>query len=533
MRKGKQNRRPSRQTRQPDVKEELPMRLAHRTIQNALYNVGSWVFPIAVSFVFTPYIVKMLGASAYGVLTLVWSVIGYFTFLDLGLGQAVTKFVAEATGRGDVREANHAIGAAVLVSAVLGTLGGAVIFLLAGVLARRWLEVPAAMTAAAVLAFQIGAVGFVVGMFHAMCRAVLRGLNRYDVTSVITVLSSVLATTGTAALLFLRCSLPHIVLLNVGVQLLATVIYSIAASRASPGLCISPVTDRKAMGRMLRFGLFATLGRAAYTALCHFDRIVIAAILGVSAVTFCVVPTTFVERISALAMQISNVIFPAVSELQGQRREADVAELYLTANRVMTALSTALCVPLLVFGQRLLTLWMGEEFATQTGMVVVLATVGAMVNNLTNIPSFTADGMGKPQVTGLSAVSVAILYFSFMIPLARIMGINGVALAGVLCNVIVAPIFMWYVTRRVLGLTGRRLFLEALAGPYGLGLVLFLLLRLIPQESITNIFVLLVVMGVSAVVYLGAAVFTGVFASRERGAMLGYLRLVQARLQGT
>ena len=506
------------------------MKLSHRTIQNALFNVGSWVFPLAVSFVFTPYIVKTMGTNAYGVLTLVWSVIGYFTFLDLGLGQAVTKFVAEDTGRGDVRGANHAIGAAVLVSAVLGSLGGVIIFLLAGVLASRWLNVPAGMMEPAVLAFRIGAAGFVVGMFHTMCRAVLRGLNRYDVTSLTTGMSSLLATAGTAALLFLGCSLPHIVLLNVGVQVLATLIYIAAAMRASPGLRIAPVTDRVALRRMLHFGLFATLSRAAYTALCHFDRIVIAAILGVSAVTFCVVPMMFVERISALAMEISHVIFPAVSELQGQRREADIAELYLASTRVMTALSTALCVPLLVFGQRLLALWMGDEFASHTGMVVVLVTVSAMLNNLTNIPSFTADGMGKPQVTGVSAVSVAVLYFGFMIPLARVMGINGVALAGVLCNAVVAPIFTWYVTRRVLGLSIRRLFREALAGPYALGLVLLLLLRLIPQEHITNIFVLLGVMGLSSAGYLGAAIPTGVFASRERVAMLGYLRVMRARL---
>ncbi len=508
------------------------MKLAHRTIQNALFNVGGWVFPLVVSFVFTPYIVKMLGTSAYGVLTIVWSVIGYFTFLDLGLGQAVTKFVAEAMGCGDVKKANHAIGAALLVSAVLGTFGGCVIFLLSGVLARHWLNVPVEMTAAAILAFRIGAVGFVIGMFHTMCRATLRGLNRYDVTSLITVMSSMFATVGTAALLFLRCSLPHIVLLNVGVQLLATLIFIAAAVRIASGLRVAPVTNREALRQMLQFGLFATLSRAAYTALRHFDRVVIAAILGVSAVTFCVVPMMFVDRIAALALEISNVIFPVVSELQGRQREAALAELYLTANRVMTVLSTALCVPLLVFGQRLLALWMGDDFAAQTGFIVVLATLGAMLNNLTNIPSFTADGLGKPQVTGLFAISAAVLYFALMLPLARVWGINGVALANTLCGAILTPLFVWYVTRRVLGMSGWRLWREALVGPYSLGLLLLLLLRLVPQHAITNILVLLVVMGLSSLAYLVTAMVTGVCASRERDAILGYLRLMQARLQG-
>lgn len=507
------------------------MRLAHRTIQNALFNVGGWIFPVAVSFAFTPYIVRTLGASAYGVLTLVWSVIGYFTFLDLGLGQAVTKFVAEYTGCSDRRAVNHTIGAAVLVSIVLGGVGAIAIILLARVLASRWLNVPPEMTAAAVLAFRIGAVGFIVGMFHTMCRAVLRGLNRYDVTSLVTILSSVLATSGTAGLLFLGAALPHLVLLNVAVALLATLIYIVTAMRVAPGLRILPVTDRPAMRRMLQFGLFSTLSRVAYTALCHFDRILIAALLGVSAVTFCVVPMMLVERVSALAMEMSNVIFPAVSELQGQRRVAALAELYLTSSRVMSTLSNAICVPLLVFGQRLLALWMGDAFAAQTGLVVVLFTLSAMLNNLTSIPSFTADGMGKPQITGTSAVCSALLYFSLMVPLTRIWGINGVALAGVLCNAIVAPVLAWYVTRHVLGLSIRRLIRVALAGPFTLGLAWLLLLQIVPQDRITNLFVLLGVMALSGGAYLLAAIPTGVMATRERGAVLGYLRLVQARLR--
>lgn len=507
------------------------MKLAHRTIQNALFNVGGWIMPLVTSFVFTPYIVRTMGASGYGILTLVWSVIGYFTFLDLGLGSAVTKFVAEHNGRDDARGANHSIGAAILVSGGLGLLGGIAIYVLADVFTTRCLKVPEAMHASGILAFRIGAAGFVVGMFNTMCRAVLRGLNRYDVTSLVSVLSSVASTAGTAALLWLGRQLPAIVLLNVAVPLAATLIYAIMTPRVRPGIHVAPITSRKALRQMLHFGLFTMLSRAAYAALRHFDRIVVAAILGVSAVTYYVVPTTLVTRASGLTMEIASVIFPAISELQGQARQEVVAELYLTAVRVMTAISTAICVPLLVFGCRLLSLWMGPAFAQQAGVVIVLVALGYYCDSITGIPCLTADGMGRPDVTGLSSVSITVIYFALMVPFAHWWGINGVAVAGVLCTAIVAPVFTWYVTRRIVGIPLSRMFRESMAGPYGLGVLFTLLLLLVPRDRITNVVAMLGVMGLSALAYLAVAIPTGVFAAPERRAIVGYLRVMQAKLK--
>ena len=46
-------------------------------------------------------VVETLGDSSYGIYALVGTVIGYFALLDLGLGNAVVKYVAEYSGQKD------------------------------------------------------------------------------------------------------------------------------------------------------------------------------------------------------------------------------------------------------------------------------------------------------------------------------------------------------------------------------------------------------------------------------------------------
>lgn len=71
--------------------------LAHNTLLNF---IGQAV-PLLVGVVTIPFIVQGLGTERFGLLSLAWVILGYFTIFDLGLGRATTNFVAEALGKGE------------------------------------------------------------------------------------------------------------------------------------------------------------------------------------------------------------------------------------------------------------------------------------------------------------------------------------------------------------------------------------------------------------------------------------------------
>jgi len=505
------------------------MKRTHRLIHNTIFSIGGWAVPIVLSFVFTPYIVGKLGNDAYGILTLVWSVIGYFAFLDLGLGRALVKFVAEYSGKKDLDAVNESIGSALLIALTLGIPGAILIFASAGILSSSVLKIPCEFEHVAFVAFRLGAVGFLAAMMQTLFRAIPNGLNRYDVTSVTSVCTKAFSAVAAAGLLAMGGGLVHVVALYVSIPIVTSVIYSVAARVLLPGIRFRLRTRPVVFKRVLNFGLFAVLSRIAYVFARYADRLVIGTMIGVASVTFYAVPLLLVGRISSLTQHIGNVVFPAVSQLQGEQQQAAVVDLYLTASRLMTALSTAICLPLLVFGSRLLALWMTPEFAEEVGMVIVFVTLGVYVDCQTNIPAFVVDGLGQPKVTGISAITQAALFVALMIPFAEIAGITGVALAGFLSNAFVGLVFVIYATTRVVGISLQRMVLEALLRPMVLGVAFWGLLRLVPQARVTNLFVLLGIIGVSALMYLLACIPVGIVSARERRVLMEYVQLFRNR----
>ena len=508
------------------------MNRTHRLIHNAVFSVGGWGVPIVLSFLFTPYIVRTLGSDSYGILTLVWSVIGYFAFLDLGLGRALVKFVSEFVGRKDLQGVNDAIGASILLGASLSLAGAIVIFTASDFMATRLLKIPEEFQRVACITFRLGALGFVAAMMKTIFQAIPRGLNRYDVTEVTNVVTRAISAIGAALLLFLGGGLIHIVTLYITMPMLASLVYIVAAKRLLPSIRFRPRSTARVFSKVLHFGLFAVLSRVAYVVVRNVDRLVIGAVIGVSSVTYYAVPLLIVGRISSLTQRIGNVIFPAVSELQGEHRQAAIVDLYLTAARLMTALATAICLPLVIFGSRMVGLWMTPEFATQVGAVIVLVSLSVYVDCLTNIPAFVTDGLGHPKVTGLSSLAHAILFVLLMVPLAHTNGIVGVALAGLIANGVVGTVFVWHVTTRILGIPFWRFVLESLMKPVCVGLLLFPMLRLIPQGNVVNLLVLLAIMGCTTLLYFGLCIPTGILAERERRAMLEYVKLIQSNIMG-
>ena len=62
------------------------MSLRHNTIWNL---AGSGV-PLIAAVAFIPFTLNRLGNEAFGVLTLIWALIGYFSLFDMGVGRALT-----------------------------------------------------------------------------------------------------------------------------------------------------------------------------------------------------------------------------------------------------------------------------------------------------------------------------------------------------------------------------------------------------------------------------------------------------------
>ena len=61
----------------------------------AILSYVSIIASTLISLVYTPFMIRSLGQSEYGLYSLISSVIGYLTLLDLGFGNAIVVYTAK------------------------------------------------------------------------------------------------------------------------------------------------------------------------------------------------------------------------------------------------------------------------------------------------------------------------------------------------------------------------------------------------------------------------------------------------------
>jgi O-antigen/teichoic acid export membrane protein len=123
--------------------------------RNTVWNLLGQALPLLVALLAIPYLVAGLGTSRFGVLTLAWMVIGYFSLFDLGLGRALTKLVAEKLGSSRDEQIPRAVWTALSMMLGFGILGAALAALATPWLVGSGLEIPEALRVETLIAFYI------------------------------------------------------------------------------------------------------------------------------------------------------------------------------------------------------------------------------------------------------------------------------------------------------------------------------------------------------------------------------------------
>lgn len=88
----------------------------------AALNYVSICLNMVVGLIYTPYMLRMLGQSEYGLYSLAASIIAYLTVLDLGFGNAIVRYTAKFRAEGKQREQEEMFGMFLILYIGIGIL---------------------------------------------------------------------------------------------------------------------------------------------------------------------------------------------------------------------------------------------------------------------------------------------------------------------------------------------------------------------------------------------------------------------------
>lgn len=93
-----------------------------RLAVNMVANVLAFGVQFGVSFVLTPYIIRTLGAEAYGFVPLANNFIGYTNIITVALNSMASRFISIEVNRGDLKKANVYFNSVLVANIILALI---------------------------------------------------------------------------------------------------------------------------------------------------------------------------------------------------------------------------------------------------------------------------------------------------------------------------------------------------------------------------------------------------------------------------
>jgi O-antigen/teichoic acid export membrane protein len=398
-----------------------------------LINLGVW-------FVLTPIILSHLGTTEYGLWALVASFVAYGSLADLGIGQAITKYVAEYRARGDNDTASQLISTALVLYCVLAVVVVAIAALIAPFVPDV-IKVPRNAHATTSWLVVLTAVGVAVQLPSNCAIAVLRGLNRYDYINLIGTFAFLNLGIGIIVILLLGGKVLAITALAVPVTLLwlAPTIWLI--HRSAPELRFGfHGAQRRHARRVLLFGSALFGIQVAQVVKLQSDEFVIGATLPVRAVS----PYSVARKLSGLPGQLTSqfviVLLPLASRMHAEGDAGMLREIYLAGMRLTIAMFSVVGGALIIFAHPFLLAWVPK--AAGSADIVVLLTIAALLEALIAPVSQALQGMNRHQPLVIFALASAVLNLALSIALIGPLGVRGVALGTLIATFLEAAVVL-------------------------------------------------------------------------------------------
>jgi len=398
--------------------------------RNTVLNFICAAAPLLIGVITLPYVIGGLGVDRFGILSLAWVLAGYLGFLNLGLGPATTKFVAELLGKGQAQRLPALIWTSLSVSAILGTIGGVTLAAATLFLIGRLFKLSPSLGAEARVVFLLIAISLPVVFTMNSLRGVLEAAQRFDLVNAVNLPLNSANFLVPAIAVLLGFGLPAIVGFLVVSRFAAALAYFALSLRIFPNLHGQPFfLDPKVLRPLLGFGGWVSIGGVIGPIVTYLDRFLIGALISMAAVGYYAAPYEAVMRSAVLPGALVGVLFPAFSTLGGGRQLAEVENLFVRSIRYLLLAVGPFAILLVLYARQILEIWLGPDFARQSTLAFQILPVGMLLSSILWIPHVLLQAVGRPDLSPKFVLLVLPLYVGLAWLLISRLGITGAALA--------------------------------------------------------------------------------------------------------
>lgn len=392
-----------------------------RLRRNSLINLTGFGLPIVVSLVTVPRYLTLIGQQRYGVLVIVWIMLGYFGVFDLGLGRATTHQVARTS---DPDHANRIVWTAAGVNLGLGTIGGLVLVPVAYLLTEHVLKFPGELRHEVIASLPWLAIAVPMITVNSVFNGALQGRERFGSANVIIVVYGVLFQVVPLAVASAYSRNLFWLIGSVAAVQAITLALGFGACVLAMGLR-RPTIDRSLVRSLAGFGGWVSVSGLISPLLTIMDRLAVGAAVGAAGVTRYSVPFNLAVRLWIVPSSLTRTLFPRLAMLPTE----DAAAVSREALDGLSLVLTPIVIVCLLLAEPFLHVWVGASLGPGAGAIAAIILLGVWINGLAQVPNTHLQARGRPDAPA-KLHAIEILPFLGLLWLGlKVAGVEGGAIA--------------------------------------------------------------------------------------------------------
>ena len=417
-------------------------------IKNSFYGALGFLFPTAVSLATTPYILHKLTPEVYGIYVLAISLMGLMSFLDLGFGQGIIKFVSQYEASRNYERINRIISTSFVIYFIMGLVGALIIFFFSDIFAIKIFKLSGARKSIGINAFRIVSVGFLLSFISGLFSSIPKALQRYDVAVKVqnaiwfaSVMTSIL-------LLYLGRGLVEILIGYSICQFIGVVVYAYISKAILSSLKFDFGFDKSVFKEIFGFSIFVSLNVISGNIVTRLDKMIVSYFLGTSAVSFYTIPFNLASMVSSLVGNSNQFIFPAISNLNSKRNESQIKYYFMRALDYTALISTFLMTIFIIFSDRFIYAWLGKDFAENTYHLAPIFGFTFFFSCLSSVSLWYYTALNRTHINLISSLVGSASYLVAILLLIPLFGLKGAAFSFMFI-LLPFPIYNFYISKIV------------------------------------------------------------------------------------
>lgn len=380
---------------------------------------------IILGLFYTPWILKEVGSSNYGLYTLASSLIAIF-LMDFGMSAAVSRFVSNFRAKNDYKAINSFVGIAIKFYIIICSIIAIILFILYFNIDKIYSNLTIQEIGNFKVVYIITAF-FVVTCYPVnICNGILNAFEQFILLKGTEVINKIGSVVITVVVLLLHGGIYELVFINGFFNLLAFIVKAVAVKkRTTVKVSFEKSTD-VSFREIFSFASWTMV----YTISGQMIFNMIPSVLAMVANTFAITLYGFANTIEGYVFTISDAInglfMPSVSRVIVNDKDASkILSLMIKVGRINQSIMTLLLIGLTVLGKEFVNLWIGEGYS-QLFYCILLLSWPYYISASQQIANTSITVLNKVKYSALINVFAGVLNLILSYFVCKKFGVVGV-----------------------------------------------------------------------------------------------------------